>query len=75
MKYCVLLTSVTTSSSMAEIDCASAFAGSGAWRVNARLMMSREMGTLFFVLRSVRGGEATRTTAKCERESFCATTA
>lgn len=51
------LTSVTTSSSMAEIDCASAFAGSGAWRVKARLMMSREMGTLFFVLCGVRGGK------------------
>lgn len=40
---------------MAEIDCASALVGSGAWRVNARLMMSREMGTLFFVLESGRG--------------------
>ena len=59
---------------MAEIDCASAFEGSGAWRVNARLMMSKEMGTLFFVLRNLRGTRRAEQTKKMSHteELLCA---
>lgn len=47
------LASVTTSSSIAEMDCANALAGSGACNVKALLIINREMGTLCFVLHNV----------------------